>query len=116
MDKEKRNESQPEQLSLNDDRRVKVLSPSALVMKRFLRNQMAVVGLVVLTFMFLFSFVGGLLSPYGEDQLFYTEKYQKKQFAGVVENDELRYAAADGQSFGSALQAQVVLALSLIHI
>ena len=110
MDKEKRNESQPEQLSLNDDRRVKVLSPSALVMKRFLRNQMAVVGLVVLTFMFLFSFVGGLLSPYGEDQLFYTEKYQKKQFAGVVENDELRYAAADGQSFGSALQAQVVLA------
>lgn len=109
MNTEKNTQSQPEQLSLNDDRRVKVLSPTALVLKRFLRNQMAVVGLAVLAFMFVFSFLGGLLSPYGEDQLFYTEKNQEKQFAGVVENDELRYAVADGQQFGSALQAQVVL-------
>ena len=48
-----------EQYSLNDDRRVKVLSPGAMVAKRFIRNRIAVMGLAILTFMFLFSFVGG---------------------------------------------------------
>ena len=33
-----------QELSLNDDRRVKVLSPGALVAKRFIRNILAVVG------------------------------------------------------------------------
>ena len=36
-----------ENLSLNDDRRVKVLSPGALVAKRFFRNRLAVVGLTM---------------------------------------------------------------------
>ena len=47
-----------EQYSLNDDRRVKVLSPGALVAKRFFRNRLAVVGLSILVAMFLFSFLG----------------------------------------------------------
>ena len=50
-----------EEYSLNDDRRVKVLSPGAMGAKRFFRNRIAVVGLVILAFMFLFSFVGGLI-------------------------------------------------------
>ena len=62
-----------EHFSLNDDRRVKVLSPGALVAKRFFRNRLAVVGLSILIFMFVFSFIGGLLSPYGEDEFFYRE-------------------------------------------
>ena len=45
-----------EELSLNDDRRVKTLSPWKLVSKRFFRNRVAVTGLVILAFMFLFSF------------------------------------------------------------
>ena len=61
-----------EQYSLNDDRRVKVLSPGALVAKRFFRNRLAVVGLSILVAMFLFSFVGGLVSPYGQDEQFFT--------------------------------------------
>ncbi len=101
-----------EQYSLNDDRRVKVLSPGRLVAKRFFRNRIAVVGLVILALMFLFSFVGGLISPYREDQLFYKTEYQRKLFAAVVENKELRYAQAPGQDFGSVLQAQCVLAIS----
>ena len=56
-----------EQYSLNDDRRVKVLSPGAMVAKRFFRNRLAVTGLVILIFMFLFSFLGGAISPYEED-------------------------------------------------
>ena len=43
-----------QELSLNDDRRVKVLSPGALVAKRFFRNRLAVVGLTMLVVMFVF--------------------------------------------------------------
>ena len=50
-----------EQYSLNDDRRVKVLSPGALVAKRFFRNRLAVVGLSILVAMFLFDWVMGLV-------------------------------------------------------
>ena len=57
-----------EQYSLNDDRRVKVLSPGAMIAKRFFRNGTAVTGMIILIFMFLFSYVGGLLSPYEEDE------------------------------------------------
>ena len=56
--------------SLNDDRRVKTLSPGAMVAKRFFRNHIAVLGMVVLLAMFVFSFVGGVLSPCKESQLF----------------------------------------------
>lgn len=52
-----------EQLSLNDDRRVKVLSPGTLVAKRFFRNRLAVVGLTILAVMFLFSFVAACSAP-----------------------------------------------------
>ena len=99
-----------ENLSLNDDRRVKVLSPGALVAKRFFRNRLAVVGLSMLIAMFLFSFVGGLISPYQEDQQFYTYTYMDQEYVGVVKNKDFRYAVADGQKFGSAEQAQFLLA------
>ena len=81
---------QEQQFSLNDDRRVKVLSPGAMVAKRFFRNRIAVVGLVILTFMFLFSFVGGILSPYSENQQFYRIDIQNKEYAGAVRNIEFR--------------------------
>ena len=97
-------------LSLNDDRRVKVLSPGALVARRFFRNSIALVGLIVLVFMFLFSFVGGMISPYGENQLFYRTEYMNKDYAGVTKNKDFRFSAADGQDFGGTLQAQLLLA------
>ena len=103
--------TESEEYSLNDDRRVKVLSPGTLVAKRFFRNRIAVTGLVILAFMFLFSFIGGLVSPYKEDQKFYRYDIQQKTYAGVIENTEFRYASADGQDFGSILQAQLVLAV-----
>lgn len=99
-----------EQLSLNDDRRVKVLTPGAMVAKRFFRNRLAVVGMIMLVAMFLFSFVGGMISPYDEDEQFYTYTLQNKEYAAVTKNDSFRYLAADGQEFGSILQAQFVLA------
>ena len=100
-----------EQYSLNDDRRVKVLSPGAMVAKRFFRNRIAVVGLAILAFMFLFSFLGGVITPYQENQQFYREDVQHKDYAGVVKNEDFRYIVADGQELGNVLQAQVILAM-----
>lgn len=99
----------PEQLSLNDDRRVKVLSPGTLVAKRFFRNRLAVVGLTILAVMFIFSFIGGLISPYGQDEVFYRDDIQLKEYAAMSENTEYLYLVADGQEFGTILQAQLTL-------
>ena len=99
----------PEQLSLNDDRRVKVLSPGTLVAKRFFRNRLAVVGLTILAVMFIFSFIGGLISPYGQDEVFYRDDIQLKEYAAMSKNTEYRYLVADGQEFGTILQAQLTL-------
>lgn len=104
------NNSETEVYSLNDDRRVKVLSPSALVVKRFFRNRLAVLGLIMLVSMFVFSFLGGLISPYGQDEQFYRYESQMKEYAGAVENKEFRYMSAEGQKFDSVLQAKFQLA------
>jgi len=103
--------SNEQQYSLNDDRRVKVLSPGAMVAKRFFRNRVAVFGMIVLVLMFIFSFVGGVISPYEEDEKFYTTEYQLKEYAGVTKNEELRFSTAPDQEFGGAVQAKTVLAI-----
>ena len=100
------NTPKKEQYSLNDDRRVKVLSPGALVAKRFFRNRLAVVGLTMLLAMFVFSFIGGVVSPYGQDQQFYTYTQMSKEYVGVTRNDKLRFVVADGQEFGSIAQSK----------
>ena len=102
------NTKETENYSLNDDRRVKVLSPGALVAKRFFRNRLAVTGMVILIFMFLFSFLGGVLSPYGQDQKFYRYDVQEKDYAGILHNEELRFVSNDTR-FKSSVQAQAFL-------
>ena len=49
-----------------------------LVMRRFLRNRLAIVGLVILVVMFVFSFFGGLFTPYSQAQVFKGLEYIKK--------------------------------------
>ena len=105
------NTPKKEQYSLNDDRRVKVLSPGALVAKRFFRNRLAVVGLTMLLAMFVFSFIGGVVSPYGQDQQFYTYTQMSKEFVGVTRNDTMRFVVADGQNFGSIAQSKALEAV-----
>ena len=105
-------EKNEQQYSLNDDRRVKVLSPGALVAKRFFRNRMAMVGLIILIAMFAFSFIGGLISPYGEDQLFYRTDILEKEYASAIVNTEFRYLTADDQAFPTVVQAKMVLAVN----
>ena len=86
---------QEQQYSLNDDRRVKVLSPGALVARRFFRNRLAVIGLSILIAMFLFSFLGGVISPYGQDEQFYTYTQMSKEYVGFTRNDAMRFVVAD---------------------
>ena len=103
------NNDNNEQYSLNDDRRVQVLSPGALVAKRFFRNRLAVTGMIILLAMFIFSFIGGLVSPYKQDQKFYRVDQQIKDYAGVVHNDELVYTVADADLFKGPVQAKTLL-------
>ncbi len=63
------------EMTLDDTQRVKVLSPGRLVFNRFIRNKLAIVGSVVLIFMFVFSFICPLFYPYSQTEIFY--KYDK---------------------------------------
>jgi peptide/nickel transport system permease protein len=56
----------PEEISLADQ--AKVISPGRLVLRRFFRSKLSLIGLVTLTLMFAFSFLGPLFSPWGEIQ------------------------------------------------
>ena len=109
MPAEKSNE---QEYSLNDDRRVRVLSPGALIAKRFFRNCLAVVGLVILVVMFLFSFVGGVVSPYGQDETFNTTTQLNTQYAGITETTSRRYVAAPDADFGALVQSSANSAIA----
>ena len=71
-------------IKLDDTRRVRVLSPGMLVAKRFFRNRLAIIGMVIIIFMFLFSFLGGAIIPYGQSQVFYRTEEMKKDYAGAT--------------------------------
>ena len=101
----------PEDMHLDDARRVKVLSPGMLVFRRFIRNRLAVVGFVILFFMFTFSFLGPIFSPYDQAQVFTKLDSITKDYAGAIRNEELRYTAVSGVSFDNADRAQFLLAL-----
>ncbi len=88
---------------LNEDQRVKILSPGMLVVKRFIRNRLAIVGTVILIIMILFSFVGGALSPYAENQSFYKTSDVAKDYAAAALNNEPQFYYADGVEFENTL-------------
>lgn len=50
-----------------------IMTPGQLVMKRFFRNKLAVIGLVIIIVMALFCIIGPFLSPYGEYEIFYID-------------------------------------------
>ena len=107
------NNAPEEQYSLNDDRRVQVLSPGALVAKRFFRNRLAVTGMIILLAMFVFSFIGGIITPYKQDQKFYRVDQKIKDFGGVVHNKDFIYTVADENLFKGPVQAKILL--SIMH-
>lgn len=96
--------------SLDDEQRVKVLSPGMLVFRRFIRNRLAIVGFFIILFMFLFSFVGGFLTPYDETEVFTYVGAMSKEYASITQNTELRYTVAEGKEYNDGAHAQFILA------
>lgn len=101
-----------DEIALDSEQRIKVLSPSLLVAKRFFRNRLAIAGLVIISAMFLFSFVGGWVSPYGEDQVFMGYDVMSKDYTGVTVNKEYRYVEKQEGAMPSLLRANFILALN----
>lgn len=104
--------SEEKELALDDERRVKVLSPSMLVFKRFIRNKLAIVGSIFIIGMFLFSYVGGFISPYGESEVFRDYEYLTKDYANVIENTEFRYTEDKNAPFAAIAKAKFILAMN----
>ncbi len=50
-----------------------IQTPGSLIMKRFLKNKLAVVGLFIIAFILVFCLIGPFFSPYGEYELFYID-------------------------------------------
>ena len=100
---QQKQEAPQEQLKLDDARRVKVLSPGMLVFKRFIRNKLAVVGIIILAVMFVFSFIGPFFSPYKRAQLFTKEVEEWGDYATGKFNEESRFLGATTSSMNSAV-------------
>jgi len=97
-------------LALDDEQRIKTLSPGMLVFKRFIRNKLAIVGSVILLTMFLFAFIGGWLMPYGEKQVFTEYVDMSKDYAGVTVNNEYRYVESEKGILPSPARAEFLSA------
>ena len=98
-------DNRQEQLALDDGRRVKVLSPGMMVFKRFIRNKLAIAGIIILIFMFVFSFLGGVISPYRQDEVFYKVDSANKEYASAVVNSEYRFFTRDDVQLSALVRA-----------
>ena len=77
-----------EQMHLDDAARVKIISPSRLVAKRFVRNRLAIVGSVILIVMFVFSFLCPIFYGWGQTEVDYKYDHINKNYALAKENSE----------------------------
>lgn len=62
----------------------RTLSPGRLVLKRFFRSKLSMTGLVILIILFLFSFLGPVFSPWGEQNSDYSVSV-KEEYVTPVE-------------------------------
>lgn len=94
------------------EQNVRVLTPGELVARRFRRNRLAITGLVILVLMFAFSFLGGLLSPYGQSQVFQQDETIRKDYASCAWIDEPRYTLREGATLPETARAAAMLAIA----
>ncbi len=100
------NEGEP--LALDDSERVKVLSPGRLVAKRFFRNKLAIVGLAILIFMFVFTFLFPLFYPYSQTQIFYKYGTMNTNYASATERtDFVSYALGEAVNVPSTVKNSI---------
>ena len=101
-----------QEMHLDDAARVKVLSPGMMVAKRFFRNKLAIVGIVIIVSMFLFSFVGGMVIPYSQSQVFYTTEEIKKDYAGATQITQYQFQVLDGMKLPTDIYSKTMIAAS----
>lgn len=106
MDNEKK------EMKLDDTQRVRVLSPGMMVAKRFFRNKLAMIGLLIIVCMFSFSFLGGMLIPYSQSEVFYTTETMKKDYAGATQIKDYQIYGAEGVEIPSDAVSKTILAIS----
>jgi len=100
------------EMQLSDARRVKILSPGAMVFKRFVRNKLAVAGFIILLAVLLFSVFGPIFMPYAEGQVFKEYSLILKEYATAKYNKELRYTLAAGTEFPTNARTSFIAAIS----
>ena len=95
------------QKSLADS--VKVLSPSRLVLRRFFRSKLSVVGLTMLIVLFLFVFLGPVCTPWGESEIDYTKvtTYDYREII-VKDADGNEYIVYEMTTFVSSVNKQAM--------
>ncbi len=95
LNADKTEQADPE-LALDSTERVKVLSPGQLVFKRFITNKLAIVGSLILIFMFLFAFVMPIFYPYSQTEIFYKYDNSLIDYAQAKERTEYTLLYLDG--------------------
>lgn len=66
-------ETPQEEESIAD--KVRIISPARLVLKRFFRSKLSIVGLCMFVFLLLFSFLGPVFVPWSETEVDYSGSY-----------------------------------------
>lgn len=95
-------------IALDDTQRVKVLSPSKLVAKRFFRNKLAMFGLGILIFMFLFSFIVPLFYEYTQTQIFYKYDTLNIDYASAaIKTENTAYPVGDASDVSSSARNSI---------
>ena len=96
---------------------VKALSPTQLVIKRFFRSKLSIVGLVLIIGLFLFSFIGPYFSPYGETQIDYETNRKRNSTAVHNSRQYVHTVCVCTKPVLSRRQCVVVnLLLRLVHL
>ena len=90
------------------DHHVRVLSPGMLVAKRFFRNRLAIVGLVIIIAMFSFAFIGGAINPYSESEVFFTTEVMRKDYAGATYMSDYRIYTDEGTELPSDIYTKII--------
>lgn len=95
-----------------EPREARACSPRKLLLRRFFRNPLAVIGLGILAFMLAFSFLGGLLSPYSQSQVFRRQEMVWQAYAQGTRSTELQLTIQPDADVSQAAFAEVLLAVS----
>lgn len=112
-EKELREAKEEKVMSLDSTERIKVLSPGQMVFKRFVTNKLAIVGSIILIFMFVFAFIVPIFYPYGQTQIFYKYDNSVIDYAQATERNEFTaYYAPDAPSVHSSVRNKLTATIS----